>query len=250
MTLLPVLLPEGYVLKVSANDKLTVGTVIAEKKGSSMEKIIHISRFFNLSPKDISKVLKKNLGDGILKGDVIAEKKGNLGVGVKKIISEFSGTIIKIDEGSGDLTIREAGEEESQETIISPVDGTVDFCNNEKIVIKTDKDAILAQDGLGKEKEGELLYLKDSQEENLSKEIEEKIILVRTIDRVAVFKAIGLDASGIVTQDLENADFVDLSEKTIETPIMIVNDDDFKKLVKANGKKVYLGGKDKSIVIL
>jgi hypothetical protein len=250
MTLLPVLLPEGYVAKVSANDKLTAGTIIAEKKSGGMEKIIHVSQILNFSPKDISKSLKKNLGDGILKGDVIAEKKGNLGAGSKKIISEFSGTIIKIDDSSGNLVIRETGEEQNLETIVSPVDGIVDLCNNEKIVIKTDKDTILAQDGLGKEKEGELWYLEDSQEENLSKEIEGRVLLVRTIDRVAVFKAIGLDANGIIAKDLENADFVDLSEKTIETPIMIVNDNDFKRLVKANGKKVYLGGKDKSIVIL
>ena len=89
MTLLPVLLPEGYVLKVSANDKLTAGTVIAEKKSSGKEKIIHISQIFNFPAKDIKKALKKNLGDGILKGDVIAEKKGSLGMGSKKIISEF-----------------------------------------------------------------------------------------------------------------------------------------------------------------
>jgi hypothetical protein len=67
---------------------------------------------------------------------------------------------------------------------------------------------------------------------------------------VAIFKAIGLDAGGIITESLENADFVDLTEKTIEAPIMIVGEDDFKRLLKAKGKKVYLGGKDKSIVIL
>jgi len=45
-------------------------------------------------------------------------------------------------------------------------------------------------------------------------------------------------------------DFVDLAEKAIITPIMTVSEDDFKKLIKANGKKIYLGGKDKSIVVL
>jgi len=250
MTLLPVLLPEGYVLKVSANDKLTAGQTIAEKRMNGIEKVIHLSQIFNLSPKDILKVLKKNLGDGILKGDILAEKKNGLGVGSKKIISEFSGTIIRIDEGSGDLIIREAGQEEKVETLISPVDGMVDVCDNEKILIKTNKDAILAEDGLGNEKEGELLYFEDAGEEILSKEIEEKIILAKTIDRVAVFKAIGLDAGGIITEDLENMDFVDLTEKRIDMPVMIVSGEDFKKLVKANRKMVYLGGKDKSIVIL
>ena len=250
MTLLPILLPEGYVLKVSANDKLTVGTVIAEKKSTGGEKIIHVTNPLNVPPKNILKTLKKNLGDGILKGDIVAEKKGNLGMGSKKIISEFSGTIIKIDEENGNLIIRQAGEEESVETIISPVEGTVDFCNNEKIVIKTDKNAILALDGLGEEKTGELLYLESAQEENLSSVIEGKIILTKTIDRVAVFKAIGLDVGGIITEDLENMDFVDLTEKSITVPIMIVNEDDFKKLIKVNGKSIYLGGKDKSIAVL
>lgn len=250
MTLLPVLLPEGYVLKVSVDDKLTVGTVIAEKKSSGEEKSIHISQIFNISPKDISKVLKKHLGDGVIKGDVLAKKKGNLGVGSKSIISEFSGTIIKINQESGNLIIRESGEEGSVKTLVSPVEGTVDFCNNEKIVIKTDKNAILAQDGLGKETEGELLYLEKTQEEDLFSAINGKTILAKTIDRVAVFKAIGLDVSGIITEALKNMDFIDLTEKAIETPVMIVNEDDFKKLIKANGKKVYLGGKDKSIVVL
>lgn len=237
-------------MKVSANDKIAVGKIIAEKRSSGIEKVIHLSQIFGLLPKDISKTLKKHLGDGILKGDVLAEKKGNLGMGSKKIISEFSGTIIRINEESGDLIIHEAGEEAGLVTLVSPVDGTVDFCDNEKIVIKTDKDAILAEDGLGKEKEGELLYLENAQEEHLSREIEEKIVLTKTIDRVAIFKAIGLDSAGIITQNLEGIDFIELSGKNIETPIMILNEDNFKRLVKAKGKKVYLGGKDKSIVIL
>ena len=237
-------------MKVSANDTLTVGTIIAEKRSSGGEKIIHITSPLNSPPKNILKTLKKNLGDGILKGDIIAEKKGNLGMGSKKIISELSGTVIKIDEENGDLIIREAGEEESLETLISPVEGTVDFCNNEKIVIKTDKNAILALDGLGQEKEGELLYLENAQEENLSSVIDGKIILAKKVDRVAVFKAIGLDAGGIITEDLENMDFLDLTEKSITMPIMIVSEDDFKKLIKVSGKRIYLGGKDKSIVVL
>jgi len=43
MTLLPVLLPEGYVAKVSANEKIAAGTVLAEKKSGAREKVIHIS---------------------------------------------------------------------------------------------------------------------------------------------------------------------------------------------------------------
>jgi len=251
MTLLPVLLPEGYVVKVSANKKVAAGDIIAEKKeGSVSEEIVHVSESLNISPQKISKILKKNLGDAISKGEVLAAKSGALGITSKKIISEFSGTIVKIDEESGDVTIRGNTEGQSLKTIISPVAGVVDFCNNEKIIIKTDKDAILALDGLGEENEGELLYIENFEETGLTREIEEKVILVRAIDKVSVFKAIGLDASGIITEGFEDADFIDFSQKNVEMPVMIINDDDFKKLASSSGKRVYLGGKDKSIIIL
>ena len=237
-------------MKVSVDDKLTVGAVLAEKKSTSSEKIIHVAQVLNISAKDLTKSLKKHLGDGILKGDLIAEKKGGFGKGSKKIISEFSGIIIKINQDSGDLILKQSGGGESVETLVSPVEGTVDFCNNEKIVIKTDKDAILAQDGIGEEAEAEIVYLEEAEEEDLSKTIEEKVLLIKVIDRVAIFKAIGLDVAGIVAEELEEMDFVDLTDKKISIPIMIVNEEDFKKLVKLNGKKVYLGGKDKNIVVL
>jgi hypothetical protein len=251
MTLLPVLLPEGYVAKVSVGDKLTVGETIAEKKGtSSSDKSLQVTAFLNTPPKNIFKVLKKHLGDGILQGDVLAEQKGMLGVGSKKFISEFSGTITKIDESTGEIFIRVAGETENAQTIISPVDGIVDICNNEKIVIKTDKQAVVALDGLGDETEGEVCYFEKLEEIKLNKEIAGKIILAKIVDKVSLFKAIGLDAAGIIAEGLESLDFVDLQEKKLAVPVMMVNDDDFKRLVKQNGKRIYLGGKDKSIIVL
>jgi len=51
-------------------------------------------------------------------------------------------------------------EKGSFQNIISPVAGTVDFCNNEKIVIKTDQDTILAVDGLGEGAEANFSTLK------------------------------------------------------------------------------------------
>jgi hypothetical protein len=252
MTLLPILLPEGYTAKVAVNDKLMVGDIIAEKKGTS-ENIINVAFYFNIHVSDIHKILKKNLGDAISEGEVLAEKRSGLRKASKKLISQFSGTITKIDKENGDVGIRRASSsigEEHLATIISPVDGTVDFCNNEKIVIKTDQDIILALDGLGKGTEGELIALGKIEEPELNNQIEGKIILADSIDRVLLFKAIGLDACGIISKNLQDTDFIDLEQKKITTPVMVVGEEDYKKLVKADGKKVYLGGKDKTIVIL
>lgn len=249
MTLLPVLLPEGFAPKVTVNDKLTAGQIIAEKRGAS-ENTINVAFYFGIPASDIHNVLKKNLGDAISEGELLAEKKGGFGKNPKKLISQFSGTITKIDKTNGDVGIRSSLEKGSLQTINSPVAGSVDFCNNEKIVIKTDKDTILALDGSGEGAEGEICYLAVLEEPSLTSEIAGKIILTNVIDRLSLFKAIGLDASGIIVRRFEDIDFVDVSQKQIKMPIMIVGEEDFRKLEKLNGKKVYLGGKDKSIIVL
>jgi len=257
MTLLPVLLPEGYKSEVAVNDKLAVGDTIAiatAAKKDASENIVNVAFYFGIPAQDIHKFLKKNLGDAVSEGELLAEQKGGFAKSPKKLISQFSGTIIKIDQTNGDVGIKGLSgptEKGTLEKIISPVAGIVDFCNNEKIVIKTDKDAIQALDGLGEEAEGQLLHLEDLEETGLiSSEISAKIILSESIDRVSLFKAIGLDANGIIVKTLEDTDFIDLTDKRIPTPVMTVGEDDYRKLIKANGKKVYLGGKNKSIVIL
>jgi hypothetical protein len=249
MTLLPVLLPEDYESKVTVNDKLAVGQTIAEKKTTS-ENIINIAFYFDVSALDIHKFLKKNLGDAVLEGEVLAEKTAGFGKASKKLISQFSGTITKIDKTNGDISIRSSLEKGSFQNIISPVAGTVDFCNNEKIVIKTDQDTILAVDGLGEGAEGELFYIEKVEETSLGNKTQGKILLTGVIDKVSLFKAIGLDAIGIIVKSLEDTDFMELTGKYIKTPVMIVNEEDYKKIVKADKKRIYIGGKDKTIVIL
>jgi hypothetical protein len=256
MTLLPVLLPEGYTSKVSVNDKLAAGDTIAiltSGNKETLENTVNVAFYFNVPSHDITKFLKKNLGDAISEGEVLAEKKGGLGKSAQKLISQFSGTITKIDQTNGDVGVRSASgniEPESSKTIISPVAGTVDFCNNEKIVIKTDRDAILALDGLGEEAQGEVISLGELEETELNSEMAGKIILADSVDKVSLFKAIGLDAIGIVIKSLEDTDFIDLEQKRITVPVMIVSEEDYKKLARIDKKHVFLGGKDKTIVIL
>lgn len=247
MNLLPILLPEGFISKVSANDKLTAGDVIAEKKGKGKEEIVHLSSDLGVSPSEVKKYLKKNLGDGVKNGEVIAVKKG-IFKGLK-IKSPFLGTVVKIDEGKGDVYIQTEGEGKN-ESIFSPVDGTVDFCNNEKIVIKTDKEAIIAEDCVGEEAEGEIFQIEKIDFNNLTSDISDKVIAVRKLDKVSLFKIIGLGANAVITEEIDDIDFIDLVEKRIKTPVMNVTDEDFKKIIKKEGRKVYLNAKVKSILIL
>ncbi len=247
MTLLPVLLPEGYSIKVSVGDKVTAGQIIAQGQGKTQEEIIHISHELKLVPQKAVKCLKKNLGDSVTAGDILAAKKSLFSL--KQIISEFSGIVVRIDEEKGDLVIRVSGAGEIK-TINSPVDGTVDSLDKGKIVLKTDKEAIMASDGVGGESEGEIEYLMDSDETKLGAGIKGKVLLTKAIDKVYVFKTIGLEAAGIITETLEGVDFIDLEEKRIRMPVLTVREDDFKKLIKAKDRKVYLFGINKSIIIL
>jgi len=252
MTLLPVLLPEGSTSKVSVNDKLTAGQIIAEKKDKGVEEVIHVSQLFNISSNKIINVLRKNLGDSVAVGDILAIKKGKLGLGTKKIISDFSGTILKIDEEKGDVLIHINSTGKNIATIISPVDGTVDFCNNDKIVIKTDKEAILAKEAVGQDASGELIKL-DGEEVDFSKvthEVAEKIVLGKNFEKGAIAKVLALGGLGIISVKIEQSLFEDLREKGSKSPVLAIEDEDFQKLGKHIGKKIYLDPKNKSIIIL
>jgi hypothetical protein len=247
MTLLPILLSEGFSLKVSAGDNVAAGQVIAEGQTSIQEETLHLAHDLKLVPQKALKTLKKNLGDSVAEGEVLAAKKSLLST--KQIISKFSGIIVRIDAESGDVIIRLNSGAQNVKTILSPVAGVVESVDKEKIVLKTDKEALVALDGIGGEAEGEIEYLPDSDETKLGVEVKGKILLTKSIDKVYVFKTIGLEAAGIVTENLEDIDFVDLEEKKVRMPILEVSEEDFKKLVKDNTKKLFLFGKNKSIII-
>lgn len=247
MILLPILLSQGFLPKVSVKDKITAGQVIAEKQSAKKDYIVHLHKDFGIPMGKILKALKKNLGDSVEEGTVIAEKKKVLGK--ENIKSPISGIIAKIDEENGDIYIKTLSQEKGDE-IISPVDGVIDFCNNEKIVIKTEKDVVLASDAFGQERMGELLLIEELETYKLTNKIENKAILTKSIDKISLFKAIGLEAAGIITLELLGEDFIDLEEKPIKTPVMIIKEEDFKKLTKHNKDKIYMDTKNKSIIIL
>lgn len=252
MTLLPVLLPEGYAPTISVDDKLTAGQVIAEKGEKAVEEVIHLSQVLKIPAKKISKHFKKHLGDAVSKGEVIAEASGTLGLGGRKIISEISGTVVKIDEETGDVLVHTGTSKDTNLTIVSPVDGTVDFCNNEKIVIKTDKEALVAKSAKGEDLRGEL-YVIDGEEVDflrLTSQVSKKIVLGRSFEKGSIFKALGLGALGIIGIDIREGDLEDLEEKGIKAAVLTVEENDFKKLLENKHKQFYLDPKNKAIVIL
>ncbi|MBI3984556.1 MAG: hypothetical protein HY344_01245 [Candidatus Levybacteria bacterium] len=244
MTLLPISLTKDFIPIVKIGQKVSNGQTIARKKDQGQENIIHL-KDFSITPKDLESSLKKHLGDAVMKGETVAIKKKLFGG--KKILSEVDGTISKIDDQTCDVYIQTA-KSAKEETIISPVEGTVDFCNNGRIVLKTTKTVVAAKDAFGWDATGELVFIKPPVK--LSEDIEGKIIAVDKADKLLLYKAIGLSAIGIITSDLEEVDFIDFEERKINAAIMLLERQEFEKLEKINGKKILCDVEGKAIIIL
>src|SRR4030042_2983341 len=101
MSLLSISLSKGFVPKVSANDNVLKGQVIASKSNVGEDEIINLSKLLGVSPLKIGKYLLKNPGDKILKNEIIAAKKGLIGTGRKRVVSPVTGTLFKVEENSG-----------------------------------------------------------------------------------------------------------------------------------------------------
>ena len=152
------------------------------------------------------------MGDSVSEGEIIADKSSLLSS--HKVISQFSGIIVNINQEKGEIHVRTSGSQKAR-TIKAPVDAVIDSLDKEKIVLKTEKDVVAATDGAGGEAEGLVHSLNNSDERNLDHQLAGKVLLAKSFDKIALFKAIGLEAAGIITENLEDVDFIDLQEKNV-----------------------------------
>lgn len=240
MSVLPINLPKETTPLVKVGDKVTKGKIIAQIL-SADDEVIHLSTY-NIPAGKFADSLKKHLGDSISSGDVVAVKKRLLrGI---KIYSPFSGTLVKIDEENQDLYLKPKDLKEKTD-LLSPVDGVVQFCDNTKISIKTDAVVLPAKDILGSSIEGELLVDNSSE---IGSKVSGKILVKDAFDKLSTYKSFGLGAIGIITQELEDFDFMDI-EKDFGKTIVTIEDDDYKKLNKFNGKRIYIDSVNKLILL-
>jgi len=245
MTLLPIILPKNYIAKVSAGDKIEAGKVIAYQK-EFKEEVIHLFKDYGINLSKNPNALKRGLGDRVDEKTILATKKKLFNP--KKIFSPVQGTIVKIDKDRGDVYVKTNLEGEGQ-TLLSPVEGVVDFCDNEKIVIKTEKDAISVVTASGEKTEGILKVLAQVEPESLSEEQKNKVLLVPNTTRLFVFKAIGIGINGLISNEIDEEIFEELLEKKIKAAVCLVGNPEFEKLKKQGGKLVLINPEGKSILI-
>lgn len=261
MTALPLCFSHDVALVVKNNDLVSVGQVIA-KKILKNEFVVDLARDFSMSPEKIRKSLRKKPGDEVKKGEVLAIKKGFLGLSVEKILSRVEGKFLRFERESGKIVIGQDGEGVELD-IVSPVEGRVVLCNNEKLVIESDKDSFKARKGFGGSVIAEV-YILDGAFENKEKERDREISLYYALDSEAVnkivvgkmfprdllIKSAGMGVAGIVGTEIRDEDIEYLAKRKMEVPLLEVDNEIIENLKKWKGKKFYMNSQEREVLFL
>ena len=254
MTALPVLLPDGFTPIVTIGTVVTAGQVIAQKT-TNKEEIVNILQGLNVTRSQIKKVLKKSPGDSLSPGDIIAEKKNFFGKQIAAIVSGVSGTIVRYERDTGDLIVR-TDESMTASEVISPVDGTVDLCNNKEIVIHTNNAVTGGRVVSGTNNTGELFILEesfaDSESSNVLYYLDSraigKIVLGGSFSRELLIKGVGIGAAGFLGITIADDDIAYLQEKNITIPVMEIENESMNLLKSKQGKRVVLDAQNKIVI--
>lgn len=264
MTSLPVLLPPGFLPRVTKGDHVAPGTILATLDRAS-EVRIDIPSVLQLPKRRVGSLLKKKPGDRVQKGDVIAVKRKLLGMKEDVIISSVEGTVLQFDREKGQLTLLSTrGEEsggsrdhQSLEHIVSPIDGVVEVCDNDKILLSTDKDVLPVLSGIGGEVTGEVFVVAESIQNKkpvllhqLGVESIGKIVVGRIFERDVLLKAVGMGTTGIIGAEIKDEDLAYVRGKHLSVPIVTVDTEVMRRLISWNSRRVYLQGEQKTILLL
>lgn len=251
MTSLSIKLEKGFSPKVKAGNSVVAGQLLAERNIAGSDHEIHIAKLLEIPPQVAFKYLLKRPGDRVGEGMPVAVKKGALGIGGKKAVSPVGGTVFKFENETGILTVRSAAESET-ESLFSPVDGEVLLCDNEKIAIRTQKGVITALEVLGEGNFEADLYIAKGDEVNsadLKNDLKGKVVAGKSLDREALAKSIGLGAVGIIANIIKEEDLKDLKSRLIKIPIFIIDEENIEKIIKSDGRKIYLETGKKTLIL-
>lgn len=261
MVTLPIPLPSGYTLKVQPGDSVKTGDTLAEKEAFT-ELAISIPKVLHLPIKHSARTLKRNPGDAVRKGTVLASKKRSFGLREDTIVSQIDGTFLRYERDTGTMVLIPLDDSDNSiaegKVLYSPIDGTVEVCDNGKILLQTDKDIILGKEGIGEDFTGSVLNIAQSQEDPegkvqlhfLDSNVIGAIIIGGVFDRDSLLKAIGMGVGGVIAFSIREEDLAHIESRHLTTPIVIVEKDAYLRLLSWNGKKAYIHGSQKTILLL
>lgn len=250
MISLPISLPTGFNPNIQEGDQVIVGQVIAIKEITD-EEVINIPRVLAISRSKVKDVVKKNPGERVEKGEVIALKKSLFGTKSIVLRSRVAGTVVRYERNSGNLVIKSDLLPASDiKNLISPVEGQVILCNNNEILINTDKHVVIGTKSVGGKGEGEIIQLEKDDTYYLDARSIGKIVIGESFTREMLLKGIGIGVAGMVGTGIKDEDIEHILDKNFQTPILEVSQENLGKLIEWKTKKVYLDALSKSIIFL
>lgn len=287
MTSLPISLPKNYKAIVKKGDVVKAGQIVAasdspstsdtlDETPSENEVSIDLSAALNASGDTVRKYLQRGPGDSILRGDIIAKKPTSMGLKREEIVATVSGTIVRYERDTGQLIVRTEGATTSQKSstpanrsdIISPLEGTVTVCNNDAIVVESE-DAkadsadlpakgtgteLVGTQGRGSSATGKILVLSPLEGQlvvsgaQITKETIDTILLLPDIDKEAVAKASAIGVKGIIGTALSEDLFGYLQSRKIDLPIITVDPEVGKKILRTKND-IVINGQAKTIIL-
>lgn len=226
-------------IRVEVGDKVDSDSVLAEVRQSQEEKTLHLGRLLHVGPSDIAKFLKKSIGEKIESGEVIAEKKGWLSNTF--VTTPVAGQIKEIDLEKGTLTVSSSHSIKSSK-IISPYSGKVLKIGKGYIELEIEADSVKGHGGTGAEVAGIVAVLPGENigTLDLHLDVEGKIIVCHSFTEDFAVKLDVLGAHGVV---------VHKAVKDMTLPWLQVDEAALSKLKEYDGRKALLRPEEKEIVI-
>lgn len=257
MTSLSVHLPHGFVTTVSPGSPVHVGQAVARRQ-AAQEEVINVPTHLSLSPAKAKRTIRKNPGEVVKEGDILAIKKRFFGLDTAILRSRVQGVVLRYERDSGNLIIRTSLGNTAEE-LFSPVDGVIALCDNEKIVINTDKHLVSNGLAVGESAQGELFLLRNSFAEGvddgsllfqLGTNAIGKIVVGKKFTREVLAKGIGMGILGAIGMEIADEDFGYFSAKFPTFPILTVDEVIMRDLIGWEGKTIFLDSPGKAIVRL
>jgi hypothetical protein len=254
MPFLPILLSNNFVSAVKVGDIVTVGQVLA-KKTKTWEVSINLSDELAVPPHTVIHYVKKNPGDTFDIGEVLALKKNLWGKIVAQITSKSKGIVSRFERDTGELFLIPFSEDfkENEVYLVSPIEGKVALCNNEKILIDTDKNFLEAKKGIGGQDSKEIFVL-DSEDTvelfNLNSKTIGKIVIGHFFPKDTLIKSVSMGISAIIGTKIMDSDIAYLQKRQMSIPIVEVSIEDINKVKHWHGKNAFISGEGKTVILL
>ncbi len=241
--------PSGAELKVSKNQNVHEGQVLALRKASSQTKSYHLSKLIGVPPSKTINFLVKKIGQKVKEGELIAQKKSLLKTG-EKFTAPISGFLDSLTD-DGILKIRK---EKPEKQVKSPFKAVVKEASSNSVSLSFAALEIRGSSGSGSRKTGYLSFIEGEKDDlfSLNGSCKGQIIILQGIlSKGLWYKAASLGVIGFVAGGLAKG--IEINDDSL--PLVVLGEDGkisqeiWKELKKAQGQMVLIDGQQKRLLI-